>query len=295
VSVAAAQPGAAEGFARRFAAHRAAKRRLLVLYGGLFAAALIASAIVGEVDPGRLAAGLPNIVDYIARTLPPLRVERVAHDVGEWFWGIDLWLILLGDTVLMALVGTVAGGVIGLVLCFDAAGNLARGPIGFFLARRLLDLLRSVPELVFALIFVFAFGPGPFAGVIALTLHAGGALGKLFAEVVENVEPGPLHAVEAAGGNRLHVIRFAVVPQVLPNMLSYLLLRFEINVRSASVLGVVGAGGIGEELYLVVRQFIYTDISAIVLLILVTVSVIDMLCEKLRLTLIEWAPPAGPR
>jgi phosphonate transport system permease protein len=295
VSLAAAQPGATERFARRLAEHRAAKRRQLVLFGSLFAAALVASAIIGEVDPARLAAGLPNIADYIGRTLPTLRAGQVAHDLGEWFWGIDLWLILLADTVLMAIVGTVSGGIIGLALCFDAAGNLARGPLGFFLARRLLDLLRSVPELVFALIFVFAFGPGPFAGVIALGLHAGGALGKLFAEVVENAEPGPLQAVEAAGGSRMHVIRFAVVPQVLPNMLSYLLLRFEINVRSASVLGVVGAGGICEELYLVVRQFIYADISAIVLLILVTVAVIDMLCEQLRLRLIEAAPPSGPR
>jgi phosphonate transport system permease protein len=293
VSVAAAQPGAAEVFARRFSEHRAAKRRSLALYGTLFAAALVASAVVGEVDPARLAAGLPNIIGYVGRTLPVLRLDRPWHDLGEWFWGIDLWLILLGDTVLMAVVGTVAGGAIGFVLCFDAAANLARGPVGFFLARRLLDLLRSVPELVFALIFVFAFGPGPFAGVVALSLHAGGALGKLFAEVVENADPGPIQAVEAAGGGRLHALRFGVLPQVLPNMLSYLLLRFEINVRSASVLGVVGAGGIGEELYLVVRQFIYTDISAIVLLILVTVALIDTLCERARLRLIEAAPRSG--
>lgn len=291
----AARPCAAEVFARRYAEQRSAKRRSVAIHGVLFVVALVGSAIVGEVDPARLAAGLPNIVAYLGRTLPTLRSDRFWHDLGEWFWGIDLWLMLLGDTVLMALVGTAVGGAIGFALCFDAAGNLARGPIGFFLARRLLDLLRSVPELVFALIFVFAFGPGAFAGVVALALHAGGALGKLFAEVVENVDLGPIQAVEAAGGNRVEAIRFAVVPQVLPNLLSYLLLRFEINVRAASVLGVVGAGGIGEELYLVVRQFICADISAIVLLILATVALIDMLCERLRLGLIEAAATASPR
>jgi phosphonate transport system permease protein len=288
--VTAAGAGAAEDlFTRRFAEHRAAKRRGWVLGAVLFLAALIASAIVGEVDVPRLIAGLPNIAAYVGRTLPTLRVDQLWHDLGEWLWGLDLWLIMLGDTVLMALVGTVSGGLLALALCFEASANLARGPLAFFLARRALDALRSVPELVFALVFVFAFGPGPFAGVIAIALHTAGALGKLFAEVNENAEPGPLQAIAAAGGGRLAAIRFGVVPQVLPNHLSYLLLRFEINVRSASVLGVVGAGGIGEELYLVVRQFIYADISAIVALILITVAVVDLGCEHLRRSLIE--PP----
>jgi phosphonate transport system permease protein len=290
VTSAAAAGSAADLFARRFAEHRAAKRRVAVLGAGLFLAALVASAIVGEVDIPRLIAGLPNIAAYVGRTLPQLRLEALWHDIGEWFWGIDLWLILLGDTVLMALVGTATGGALALALCFEASANLSRGPVSFFLARRALDALRSVPELVFALIFVFAFGPGPFAGVIAIALHTAGALGKLFAEVNENAEAGPVQAVMACGGGRLAAIRFGVLPQVLPNHLSYLLLRFEINVRSASVLGIVGAGGIGEELYLVVRQFIYSDISAIVLLILVTVALVDIGCEKIRRDLIE--PPS---
>jgi len=287
VTAAAPDTGAVARFADRFADQRAAKRRQTAILLALFAAAFVASAIIGEVDLARLAAGLPNIVAYVARTLPTLRAEALWHDLGEWFWGLDLWLVMLADTVMMAIVGTVAGGALALLLCFDAAANLARGPVGHFVARRLLDALRSVPELVFALIFVFAFGPGPFAGVIALALHAAGALGKLFAEVVENIAPGPVEAVAAAGGGRLAAIRFGVLPQVLPDFLSYALLRFEINVRAASVLGVVGAGGIGEELYLVVRQFIYSDISAIVLLILTTVALIDVGCERLRARIIE--------
>jgi len=294
VTAAAPSAGAVTRFAERFAAQRAAKRRQAVVFLLLFSAAFAASVIIGEVDLARLAAGLPNILAYVARTLPTLRADQLWHDLGEWFWGIDLWLVMLADTVLMAIVGTVAGSMLALALCFDAAANLARGRTGYFLARRLLDALRSVPELVFALIFVFAFGPGPFAGVIALALHAAGALGKLFAEVVENIAPGPVEAVRAAGGGRLEAIRYGVLPQVLPDFLSYALLRFEINVRAASVLGVVGAGGIGEELYLVVRQFIYGDISAIVLLILVTVGLIDVGCERLRARIIEAEPAVRP-
>ena len=294
MTAAAPGAGAVTRFAERFAAQRAAKRRQAVVFLLLFSAAFAASVIIGEVDLARLAAGLPNILAYVARTLPTLRAEQLWHDLGEWFWGIDLWLVMLADTVLMAVVGTVAGSMLALALCFDAAANLARGRTGHFLARRLLDALRSVPELVFALIFVFAFGPGPFAGVIALALHAAGALGKLFAEVVENIAPGPVEAVGAAGGGRLEAIRYGVLPQVLPDFLSYALLRFEINVRAASVLGVVGAGGIGEEIYLVVRQFIYGDISAIVLLILVTVGLIDVGCERLRARIIEGEPAVRP-
>jgi phosphonate transport system permease protein len=290
VTATAARLDAAGAFSRRYAAHRTSRRAASLAYAGLFAAAVLASAIVGEVDLARLAAGLPNIAAYIGRTLPVLRLETLWADIGEWLWAIDIWLVMLGDTVLMALVGTVFGGAIAGLLCFEASENCGAGPFARQVARRAFDVLRSVPELVFALVFVFAFGPGPFAGVLAILLHSAGALGKLFAEANENAEAGPYQAVLAAGGTRLHAIRFGIVPQVLPNHLSYLLLRFEINVRAASVLGVVGAGGIGEELYLVVRQFIYSDISAIVLLILLAVALVDLGCERLRHGLIA---PAG--
>ncbi|WP_291297361.1 phosphonate ABC transporter, permease protein PhnE [Elioraea sp.] len=290
MTVAAAQADAAEVFSRRFAAHRSQRRAASAGYAALFLVAVIVSSIVGEVDLARLAAGLPNIAAYIGRTLPVLRLDTLWADIGEWLWAIDIWLVMLGDTVLMALVGTVFGGAIAALLCFEASENCGASPLARQAARRAFDVLRSVPELVFALVFVFAFGPGPFAGVLAILLHSAGALGKLFAEANENAEAGPYQAVLAAGGTRLHAIRFGIVPQILPNHLSYLLLRFEINVRAASVLGVVGAGGIGEELYLVVRQFIYSDISAIVLLILLAVAIVDIGCEKLRHALIA---PAG--
>ena len=261
----------------------------------LFAVAFVASAVVGEVDPARFVAGVPSILDYVYRTLPEISARQPLADIAEWFWAIDIWLMLMLDSVLMGFVGTLAGAGAAVALCFHASANLAPNRLSFWLARRGFEFARTVPELVFALIFVFAFGPGPFAGVLAIAIHSAGALGKLFAEVNENVDPRPIEALAAAGAGWSETMRFAVLPQVLPNFLSYSLLRFEINVRAASVLGIVGAGGIGEELYLVVRRFLYSDISAIVLLILITVSLIDIVCERLRHGLIEAGPARATR
>jgi phosphonate transport system permease protein len=128
---------------------------------------------------------------------------------------------------------------------------------------------------------------GPLPGVLAIAVHTTGALGKLFAEVTENIATGPVEGVRAAGGNWFQSVRYGVLPQVMPNFASYTLLRFEINVRASSVVGFVGAGGLGQELYTVIRQFIYVDISAIVLLLILTVALLDIACEHLRHRLIS--------
>jgi phosphonate transport system permease protein len=246
-----------------------------------FLAAVLVAARVGEVDRARLAQGLPMAADYIWRTIPVLRWQSLGADLAEWMWGLDLWLGLLLDTLLIAYTGTVLGAAAALLLSFPAAATLApRWAVA--LSRRVLEFARTVPTLVFALVFVYAFGLGPLAGVIALALHTMGALGKMFAEVHENADPGPVESLYAAGASWPQAMRYGVLPQSLPGLLSFGLLRFEINVREASVLGIVGAGGIGEELYLSVRQFTYPDISAIVLLILLTVLAIDLLCGALR-------------
>ena len=153
-------------------------------------------------------------------------------------------------------------------------------------SRRLLEFCRTVPEIVFALLFVVAFGLGPMPGVLALAIHTMGALGKLFAEVVENIDMKPVEGVTAAGANRLATLRFAVLPQVMSNFASSALLRFEINVRGAAVMGFVGAGGIGADLMVAIRKFYYSDVSAILVLIIATVMVIDLLTERLRHTVI---------
>jgi phosphonate transport system permease protein len=236
--------------------------------------------------------GAPGILDYASRTVPTLRLAHLAENLAAWYWGLGKWLSALWDTVVIALLATLLGSAGACLLCFSASRNLVRRASIVFVARRLTEVARAVPDLVYALVFVFAFGLGPLPGVLAIAVHTAGALGKLFAEVNESVAPGPLEGLRACGANWWQVIRYAVMPQVLPNFLSYALLRLEINVRSASVVGFVGAGGLGQELMFVIRQFLYEDVSAIVLLLLVTVAVIDMLCERVRHSVIgqeAWA------
>jgi len=269
---------AAEG---RWRAARARRRRDLALGGAAFLAAVLAAAWIGEVSLPRLARGLPLAWDYIVRTMPVLHAATLGSDIADWMWGFGDWVALLGDTLLMAYVGTLLGVAVALPASFAAAATLAPGWV-VGLSRRLLEFARTVPTLVLALVFVYAFGLGPFAGVLAIAVHSAGALGKLFAEEHENAALAPVEAVRAAGGSWPAQMRFGVLPQSLPGVLSLGLLRFEINVREASVLGIVGAGGIGEELYLAVRQFEYQDISAILLLILATVAAIDLVCGALR-------------
>lgn len=273
-------------FEHRFRAERRARWLWTLLYLTLFAGALVGSVQVSEFNPGKLMNGLPKAWNYIYGTFPTLRWETLFADIAAWYWGIRFWLRLLLETALMGFTGTVLGGAMALVLCFFASRNLAPNNVVYFISRRLLEFLRTVPELVFALIFVYAFGLGPFAGVLAIAIHTAGSLGKLFAEVNENVDERPIDGVRAAGGSWPMIMRLAVVPQALPNYASYLLLRFEINVRGAAVLGVVGAGGIGEDLYVAIRQFEYPDISAIMLLLIALTAVIDITCESIRHRLI---------
>jgi phosphonate transport system permease protein len=258
------------------------QRRQAFLFGAIFLGTFLGSLWIAEVSAERLATGIPEIFSYVRRTLPVLHWGSLGRDLGEWYWGLGKWLNLLLDTVLIGFLGTVLGVLGAAVLCFPSSRNLMARYSVYFLFRRTLEIARAVPELVYALIFVFAFGLGPLPGVLAIAIHSAGALGKLFSEVNENIDPSSVEGVRAAGGNWFQVIRYAVVPQVLPNFASYALLRFEINVRAAAIIGFVGAGGIGQELFFVIRQFVYTDVSAIVLMIMLSVCLIDITCEKLR-------------
>ncbi len=258
------------------------KRVKIITFGVLFLLMLAGSLFVGEVSVTKFLQGLPGLVDYVGGTLPVIRAESVAADIAEWYWGIGRWLVLLLDTVLIAFMGTLLGAVGACILCFPASRTLMPNGWMYFMSRRVLEIARTVPELVYALLFVYAFGLGPLPGVLAIAVHSMGSLGKLFSELNENVDPRPVEGVRAAGANWFQTLRYAVVPQVLPDFASYTLLRFEINVRASSVLGFVGAGGIGQELYYVIRQFIYVDISAIVLLLIMTVALIDLTCEGIR-------------
>ena len=151
--------------------------------------------------------------------------------------------------------------------------------------RRLMDACRAINEMVFAMLFIVAVGLGPFAGVLALWVHTTGVLAKLFAEAVEAIDPRPVEGVRATGANALEEILYGMLPQVMPLWISYSLYRFESNVRSASVVGMVGAGGIGVILHEVIRGFDYPETSAVLLIIVVTVTVIDMISARIR----QWA------
>ncbi|MDO9611257.1 MAG: phosphonate ABC transporter, permease protein PhnE [Serpentinimonas sp.] len=270
-----------------YRAEQADKTRSTVL--GLFVLLLLVltAGYVAEVDLVKFWANFDQLTNYFVRILHLANGELVFTDPVEWFWGWERWLDLLWETLLIAYLGTLFGTIGAFLLCFAATNNLAVNPAQRFFARRLLEFFRTVPDLVYALFFVVAFGLGPVPGVLALMLSSMGALGKLFAEVAENIDMKPVEGAIATGATRWQAIRYAVVPQVLSNFVSYALLRFEINVRSASVMGFVGAGGIGQDLLEAIRGFHYPDVSAILLLIILTVVAIDLVTERIRHRLIS--------
>ncbi len=261
----------------------AQEKRLRGIGIGLVVALLVVLAGIGaEVDPAKFAANLWRFPNYFVETIPTLRLATFWADLGEWYWGFGVWTSLLAQTLLMAYVGTLLGAVFAFFLSFLAAANLGRNPWVRAATRRFLEFTRTVPEIVFALIFVIAFGLGPIPGVLAIAIHTVGALGKLFSEVAENIDMKPVDGIYAAGGSWWQMVRYAVVPQVVSNYASYALLRFEINVRGASVMGFVGAGGIGQDLIEAIRKFYFSDVSAILLLIIATVVIIDLVTERVR-------------
>ncbi|MBH5398700.1 phosphonate ABC transporter, permease protein PhnE [Bradyrhizobium sp. CNPSo 4010] len=280
VSILPAQQLAALNGAYRQAVSR---RRLRLLWGtGIFAAALVLAAIGAEVNLRTLFTYFGNFVSYFDRILTLENGQRVWTDVGEWFWGWRKWLKMLAETLLISYVGTLIGATFAFALNFFAAENTSPAPWLRFVVRRLLEFARTVPGIVFALVFVIAFGLGPMAGVLAIAIHSTGALGKLFSEIVENADMKPVEGIRSTGASWLACMRFAIVPQVTAGYASYALLRFEINVREASVMGFVGAGGIGQELVVAIRKFYYSDVSAILLTIIVTVFIIDIATGWLR-------------
>jgi len=275
----------------QYAAVRAAERRRLALSVLLVLLLALLSAWVAEVRPAVLWDRGGEFFGYFARILTLEGGSRAGQwvwmDPGEWFWGLRRWLPQLADTLLMAYIGTVSGCVLAFVLGLLAAANIApSGPVRWGVTR-LLEFCRTVPEIVFALVFVIAFGLGPLAGVLAIAIHTVGGQGKLFSEVVENIDMKPVEGATAAGASWTQMARFAVVPQVLAGFMSYALLRFEVNVRGAAVLGFVGAGGIGQDLVEAVRKFYYNDVAALLVLIIAMVVVIDLGTSWLRQRLIS--------
>jgi phosphonate transport system permease protein len=195
----------------------------------------------------------------------------------EWRYYFEEMVV----TIQIALWGTFLAAVVAVPFGILSARNIAPWYV-VQVVRRLMDACRSIHELVFAVLFVVAVGLGPFAGVMALFIHTTGILAKLFSEAVEAIDARPVEAIRATGASRLQEVVFGVVPQVMPLWLSFALYRFESNVRAATVLGVIGAGGIGQVLFESIRGFYYSEASAMLIIMLGTVSLIDMFSQQLR-------------
>ena len=184
-------------------------------------------------------------------------------------------------TFQIAIWGTALAVLFGIPLAILSSANIA--PMWIVQpTRRLMDAFRAINELVFAMLFIVAVGLGPFAGVMALFVHNTGIIAKLFSEAVEAIDPQPVEGIRATGASRLQEVIYGVIPQVIPLWVSFTLYRFETNVRSATVLGIVGAGGIGFVLHESIRSFLYAETAAIILIVIVSVTMIDLLSAYVR-------------
>jgi phosphonate transport system permease protein len=232
--------------------------------------AVLALAITGFFDPVRFLESGPALAQLFSEMVPPD------------FSRAQAWLRPLLDTLAMSIAGTALAVVLSLPLALLAAPNIAPHPALAQLARTLLAFLRSVPELIMGILFVAAVGFGALPGVLALGLHSVGMVGKFYAEAIEHVDPKPLEAAAAAGASRFQIITHAVLPQVLPQLADITIYRWEYHFRASTVLGIVGAGGIGFELMAALRLIKYDEVSAILLTILACVVVVDGIGLALR-------------
>ncbi|KQR78059.1 phosphonate ABC transporter, permease protein PhnE [Rhizobium sp. Leaf341] len=249
-------------------AARGSKRGWLVAL--VFAGALAAS--WGPAEMGRwtyLFSDAGNMASYAKDFLKP--------DFKEWLSYLNEMLV----TIQIALWGTLLAVLLSVPFGILSAHNMAPTWV-VHPVRRLMDLFRAIHEIVFAVLFVVAVGLGPFAGVMALFVHTTGILAKLFSEAVEAIDPRPVEAIRTTGASRLQQVVFGVIPQVLPLWISFSLYRLESNIRSATVLGLIGAGGIGQILFESIRGFYYPQASAILIIVVATVTLMDILSQQLR-------------
>ncbi|MBE9054155.1 phosphonate ABC transporter, permease protein PhnE [Nostocales cyanobacterium LEGE 11386] len=231
---------------------------------------MISFLLVGLFDWERLAEGVPSGINLIGQMLPPD------------FSSVINWIKPLFDTLAMSVAGTAIAVTFSLPLSLLAAGNTTPHPIVFQVARLILNALRAVPELIMGIILVAAVGFGALPGALAVGLHSIGMVGKFFAEYIEHVHSAPIEAAQAAGANKIQVIYHSVLPQVLPQMLDVTLYRWEYNFRASTVMGAVGAGGIGFELIGSLRILRYKEVAAILLVILMMVILVDSFSGYLR-------------
>lgn len=245
-------------------------RKTVLIVGLIGLVVLFSAYFTGLLDARRLAEGLPAISVLLSEMLPPN-----FDDAGKWVRPIL-------DTLAMSIAGTALAIVLSLPLAFLAARNSTPGGALYHVTRVILSFLRSIPELIMGIIFVAAVGFGALPGVLALGLHSVGMVGKFFAEAIEHVDPEPVEAAAAAGATHFQIIQHAILPQVMPQFADVAVYRWEYNFRASTVMGMVGAGGIGFELMASLRIMNYSEVSAILIAILVMVTGVDTLGAMIR-------------
>ncbi len=252
------------------------RRPRTLAVGAVIAAALLAVHVVAwnatEISVGSLVDGVDGMARFLSEAIPP---DLSWNVLGPSLSGAltTLWIGLLGTTLSIPA---------ALVLALLAARGTAPGALVYQAARGLLSFLRAVPDVVFALIFVTAVGLGPFPGVLALVFHNVGVMGKLWAEAIEEADPGPPTALRSAGAGRLQVATHALLPSVTPQIVGLLLYRFDVNVRSSLVLGLVGAGGIGFLINQSIQLFRFDEMLTHILVVLVLIVAVDQLSALVR-------------
>jgi phosphonate transport system permease protein len=249
-----------------FSAGRLRAALVVVVVGAFY----VASWHLAKVDLSKLTTGLPRMASWAVKAWPPATDE------------LPVLLLRAAETVAMAAIGTTVAAVLALPICVLAARNVTPSMALYYPTRWFLNALRGIDSFVFALLFVAAVGLGPFAGVLGIALHTWGSTAKLWAEAIENLPSGALDAATATGASRIKVLAFALVPDVAPSMVSVALFWWEFNVRASTVLGVVGAGGIGQELKNSMDLLLFPRLLTILVIILAMVTVIDYGSERLR-------------
>ena len=280
------------------------------LFLGFFLVILAWSFQGAKLQPGELIQGIPQIGSTIARMLPPdftkitdgksyyfpseislnelffpSRLTDAQTRTKQRWWNNTFPQTVLGatlETVQMALAGTFLALLVAFPVGFLAARNTTPNPLVYGILRTVLNLLRTIPDLALGLLFVAAVGLGAFAGTLALAIHTATVLGKLLSEAVENIDEGVVEAIRATGAGYAQILSFAVVPQILPDLISFTLYRLETNIRAASVLGLIGAGGIGYLMNTSFRTFQYQEAAAIVIVLIVLVMLVDYASSRLR-------------
>ncbi|MBA4223018.1 MAG: phosphonate ABC transporter, permease protein PhnE [Methylobacterium sp.] len=230
-----------------------------------------------ETSLWKIIAGFSNLGTFVVLMLPP--------DPGSFARAI-IFVKALFETIAIAFLGTILAAILAFPLGFLAAKNVVANRVVHFLARRSMDTVRGVDALIWALIWVNVVGLGPFAGMLAIMTSDLGAFGKLFSEAIESADRKPVEGVASVGGGKLHEIRFGLIPQVLPVIASQVLYYIESNTRSSTIIGIVGAGGIGLYLAETIRTLEWQQVSFLILLVLAAVTAIDFLSNKLRFAII---------